>query len=68
MRDVKNKICQDLDLPGLLEDDFAMELLVAGNVIKLDLPIMDVYEQVWRGSSVAGSGSIVSYFAKKLRF
>lgn len=53
MRHVKNKICQDLSLPGLLDDDFAMELLVAGNVIKLDLPIMDVYEQVWRGSPVA---------------
>lgn len=55
MRDVKNKICQDLDLPGLLEDDFAMELLVAGNVVKLDLPIMAVYEHVWRGAAAAQS-------------
>lgn len=53
MRDVKNKICKDLDLPGLLEDDFAMELLVAGNVVKLDLPIMAVFEQVWRKFSAA---------------
>ncbi len=50
MRDVKNKICEDLDLPALLEDDSGMELLVADNVIKLDLPIMAVYEQVWRNS------------------
>lgn len=53
MRDVKNKICKDLDLPGLLEDDFAMELLVAGNVVKLDLPIMAVYEQIWRHAASA---------------
>lgn len=53
MRDVKNKICKDLDLPGLLEDDFAMELLVAGNVVKLDLPIMAVYEQIWRHAATA---------------
>lgn len=50
MRDVKNKICQDLDLLAFLEDDFGMELLVSGNVIKLDLSVMDVYEQVWRNS------------------
>lgn len=55
MRDVKNKICKDLDLPGLLEDDFAMELLVAGNLVKLDLPIMGVYDHVWRGSTAAMS-------------
>lgn len=53
MRDVKNKICKDLDLPGLLEDDFAMELLVAGNLVKLDLPIMGVYDHIWRGSTAA---------------
>lgn len=53
MRDVKNKICKDLDLPGLLEDDFAMELLVAGNVVKLDLPILAVYEQIWRRAAAA---------------
>lgn len=42
MRDVKNRICRDLDLAGLLDDDFGMELLVAGNLIKLDLPIAAV--------------------------
>eukprot|EP00177_Eucheuma_denticulatum_P000016 GFKZ01000034.1.p1 GENE.GFKZ01000034.1~~GFKZ01000034.1.p1 ORF type:complete len:5357 (-),score=648.29 GFKZ01000034.1:273-16343(-) len=57
MRDVKNKICKDLDLPGLLEDDFAMELLVAGNLVKLDLPIMAVYDHVWRGSTAASMAS-----------
>lgn len=48
MRDVKNKICHQLDLIGLLEDDYGMELLVAGNIISLDLSISQVYEQVWR--------------------
>jgi hypothetical protein len=28
MRDVKNIVCQTLDMAGLLEDDFGMELLV----------------------------------------
>ncbi|KAI0565043.1 hypothetical protein FGB62_22g335 [Gracilaria domingensis] len=59
MRDVKNKICRDLDLPGLLEDDFAMELLVAGNLIKLDLPVMGVYEHIWRGSAAAAMASSI---------
>jgi len=30
MRYVKNKICHQLELLGLLEDDYGMELLVAG--------------------------------------
>lgn len=50
MRDVKNKICHQLDLLGLLEDDYGMELLVAGNIISLDLSISQVYEQVWKKS------------------
>jgi E3 ubiquitin-protein ligase UBR4 len=48
MRDVKNRICRDLDLLGLIEDDNGMELLVAGSIIKLDLEISHVYEGVWR--------------------
>lgn len=48
MRDIKNKICVDMDLAGLLEDDFSMELLVADKIIKLDLDINSVYEQVGR--------------------
>lgn len=48
MRDVKNKICHQLDLLGLLEDDYGMELLIAGNIISLDLSISQVYEQVWK--------------------
>ncbi|XP_008230303.1 PREDICTED: auxin transport protein BIG [Prunus mume] len=51
MRDVKNKICHQLDLLGLLEDDYGMELLVAGNIISLDLSIAQVYEQVWKKSN-----------------
>ncbi|PIA63273.1 hypothetical protein AQUCO_00200948v1 [Aquilegia coerulea] len=51
MRDVKNKICHQLDLLGLLDDDYGMELLVAGNIISLDLSISQVYEQVWKKSN-----------------
>ncbi|KAL8161170.1 hypothetical protein V2J09_012659 [Rumex salicifolius] len=53
MRDVKNKICHQLDLLGLVEDDYGMELLVAGNIISLDLSVGLVYEQVWKKSSHA---------------
>lgn len=65
MRDVKNKICHQLDLLGLLEDDYGMELLVAGNIISLDLSVAQVYEQVWKkaqnqaSSSGAGIGATV---------
>lgn len=48
MRHVKNFICRRLDMGGLEEDDFGMELLVAGNIIDLSLPIQGVYDQVWR--------------------
>lgn len=51
MRDVKNKICHQLDLLSFLEDDYGMELLVAGNIISLDLSIALVYEQVWKKSN-----------------
>lgn len=58
MRDVKNKICHQLDLLGLLEDDYGMELLVAGNIISLDLSIAQVYEQVWRKSNSQSSNAL----------
>ncbi|CAN1244214.1 Auxin transport protein BIG [Linum perenne] len=60
MRDVKNKICQQLDLLGLLEDDYGMELLVAGNIISLDLSIAQVYEQVWKKSNSQSSNSMAN--------
>lgn len=47
MRDVKNHICRTLDMHGLIEDDHGMELLVAGRIVSLDLPIARVYERVW---------------------
>ncbi|EPS73190.1 hypothetical protein M569_01564, partial [Genlisea aurea] len=58
MRDVKNKICHQLDLLGLIEDDFGMELLVAGNIISLDLSIALVYEQVWKKSNSQTSATV----------
>jgi E3 ubiquitin-protein ligase UBR4 len=47
MRDLKNFICRRLDLEALVEDDFAMELLVAGRIAALTLPIQGVYDQVY---------------------
>lgn len=60
MRDVKNKICHQLDLIGLLEDDYGMELLVAGNIISLDLSIAQVYEQVWKKSNSQSSNAMAN--------
>ena len=57
MRDVKNKICNQLDLLALAGDDFAMELLVAGNIISLDLSVAQVYEQVWKKSNSQSSNA-----------
>lgn len=58
MRDVKNKICHQLDMLSLLEGDYGMELLVAGNIISLDLSIAQVYEQVWRKSNSQSSNTL----------
>ncbi|KAK9267384.1 hypothetical protein L1049_009809 [Liquidambar formosana] len=60
MRDVKNKICHQLDLLGLLEDDYGMELLVAGNIISLDLSIAEVYERVWKKSNSQTSNTMAN--------
>ena len=51
MRDVKNKICQDCELVGLLEDDNGMELLVNNKIISLDLPVKEVYKKIWIGEA-----------------
>jgi E3 ubiquitin-protein ligase UBR4 len=48
MRDIKNRICEQLELFGLVEDDFGMELLVHDKIIKLELPVEGVYEHVWK--------------------
>jgi E3 ubiquitin-protein ligase UBR4 len=47
MRHVKNKICTDLGMPTMMDDDHGMELLVRGNIIELSLPIADVYRHIW---------------------
>jgi E3 ubiquitin-protein ligase UBR4 len=60
MRDVKNKICHQLDLLGLIEDDYGMELLVAGNIISLDLSVAQVYEQVWKKSNSQSANSLAA--------
>ncbi|GJR24096.1 auxin transport protein BIG [Tanacetum coccineum] len=60
MRDVKNKICNQLDLLGLIEDDYGMELLVAGNIISLDLSIAQVYELVWKKSSSQSTNAVAA--------
>ncbi|GFS30531.1 auxin transport protein [Actinidia rufa] len=53
----KGRASLQLDLLGLLEDDYGMELLVAGNIISLDLSIAQVYEQVWRKSNSQSSNT-----------
>ncbi|KAK9038974.1 hypothetical protein V6N11_023815 [Hibiscus sabdariffa] len=58
MRDVKKKICLQLDMPGILEDESGMKLLVVGNIISLDLSIAYVYEQVWKKSNSQSSNSM----------
>jgi len=55
MRDVKNLICRELDMLGLVEDDFGMELLVANQIISLDLAVADVFERVWIPSLFDGA-------------
>ncbi len=41
-------------MAGLMDDDFGMELLVAGKIIDLSLPISDVYQGVWQPHVAAG--------------
>jgi E3 ubiquitin-protein ligase UBR4 len=67
MRDVKNYICRTLDMHGLIEDDHGMELLVAGRIVSLDLPIARVYERVWEAgrappppSAATGSSAVAA--------
>ena len=56
MRDVKNFICASLDMHGLCDDDYGMELLVAGRIASLDLLVLDVYESVWKPHVAASGG------------
>ena len=53
MRDVKNFVCASLDMHGLCDDDYGMELLVAGRIVSLDLTVREAYDgvcapDVWR--------------------
>ena len=54
MRDVKNFVCVSLDMHGLCDDDFGMELLVAGKIVSLDLTVAEVFEHVWRTAVESG--------------
>ena len=44
--------------PGSTFFFYGMELLVAGNIISLDLSIAQVYEQVWKKSNSQPSNTI----------
>lgn len=48
MRDVKRKVCIDLRMESLIEDEHGMELLVDNKIISLDLKIEEVYKNVWK--------------------
>eukprot|EP00742_Colponemidia_sp_Colp-10_P004531 GILJ01004836.1.p1 GENE.GILJ01004836.1~~GILJ01004836.1.p1 ORF type:complete len:2747 (+),score=454.59 GILJ01004836.1:625-8241(+) len=45
IRDVRSKICADLNIRDAME---IMELLVANQIVGLDLPVRLVYEKVWK--------------------
>ena len=45
MRDIKNKICQDCDLQGLLNEESSIELLVCNKIISLSLPVRAVFNK-----------------------
>jgi hypothetical protein len=42
--------------PGLISDDFGMELLVSGSLIDLSLPVAAVYTRVWQAEGAGGRG------------
>jgi E3 ubiquitin-protein ligase UBR4 len=44
---IKNRICTELRMDSLINDDHGMELLVANNIIDLSLQIQDVYRHIW---------------------
>lgn len=48
MRDVRDRICTQLGLEGMVGDDLGMELLVAGRIVRPNLLVSQVFEQVWR--------------------
>ena len=64
MRDVKNFICTKLDMAGLVEDDFGMELLVEGRIVALGLRIVDVYAHFENHHQ--GGAMVVTYRLKGL--
>jgi E3 ubiquitin-protein ligase UBR4 len=47
MRDIKIRTCTNLGMSHLIHDDHGVELLVLGNLIGLDLPVDEVYVNVW---------------------
>ena len=55
------QICRDSELMGLLHDETAMELLVAGKIISLDLPVKSVYKKIWLRDNAEGSPIRVMY-------
>lgn len=54
-------MCRDCELVALLDDDTAMELLVSGKIISLDLPVKSVYKRIWLRENPEGSPMRVMY-------
>lgn len=46
-KDIKLKICNELNMQHLIQDDHGMELLVDNNIIGLSLSISEVYQRIW---------------------
>ncbi|SPQ94901.1 unnamed protein product (mitochondrion) [Plasmodiophora brassicae] len=58
MADVRDKICRDLDLA----DAHGMfELLVNGCIIDLSLPVLGVYNAIWKPAVLGGTVAVVDY-------
>ncbi len=64
MSDLGAKIAADLSMPNAKE---TLELLVAGKIVSLDLPIRTVYERLWRPHRARAEGALEQQEAQQSR-
>ena len=64
MSDIKNKICQDL---GLTDSGIMFELLVNNKIISFDLPIIKVYEKVWKPALLESESAALQEFLETVK-
>ena len=46
-KDIKSRFCMELGMEALMADEHSLELLVAGNLIGLNMNIYEIYHRVW---------------------